>query len=142
MTRDAPASVIVSVDASCSGRRAACAAVLTVGDRIVAERSRWLRNVEGYVLAAEIAAVALAGELVADHEVGGPIVVEVDNPQVPRVLLEGVMPPQAGRIPAELLSAAAAFAATAGVTLRVLPRNATAGLRRADRLASKRLWGR
>jgi hypothetical protein len=113
-----------------------------VDDRVVAERSRLLPKVNGYVLAAEIGAVALGAELVADYEVSEPVIVEVDNPQVPRVLLEGLMPPQAERILPDLLAAATAFAGADGVTIRVMPRNATPGLRRADRLAGKRLWGR
>lgn len=137
-----PPTVVVSADASCSGRRATCAAVLMEGERIVAECSRWLREVDGYVLAAEIGAVALAGELVAAHAAGTPVVVEVDNPQVPRVLLECEEPPQAGRIPADLLSKARAFVCAGDVAMHVLPRNASFGLRRADRLASKRLWRR
>lgn len=134
--------LVVSVDASCSGRKAACAAVGMAGERPVAERSRWLGEVDGYVLAAEIGAVALASDLIADEGLKPPIVIEVDNPEVPRVLLEGAAPRQAGRIPHHLLAKAAALVRTPGVTVRLLPRNSTPGLRRADRLAGKRLWGR
>jgi hypothetical protein len=134
--------VTASVDASCSGRRAACAAVLAVDSRIIAERSRGLPEVDGYALAAEIAAVALAAEMVDAHCPGERVVVEVDNPQVPRVLLDGVEPPQAHRIPKTLRDRAAAFCRSGAVTVRVLARNASPGLRRADRLASRRLWGR
>jgi hypothetical protein len=109
---------------------------------ISAESSRSLPEVEGYVLAAEIGAVALAAELAAGYASDTPIVLELDNPQVPRVLLGEFVPPQAERIPAPLLSAAAAFARRDDVALRVLPRNATRGLRYADQLARKRLWRR
>jgi hypothetical protein len=134
--------VIVSVDASCSGRRAACAAVVAMGDRIIVERSRWLPKAEGYVLAAEIGAIALAADLVAVHALTGPIILETDNPQVPRVLLEGARLPQSDRIPSELVVRAADFVRSHEVNLRVLPRNATCGLHRAHYLARKRLWRR
>jgi hypothetical protein len=113
-----------------------------VGDRVVAERSRSLPGVDGYVLAAEIGAIALAGELVGSHLGGAPVVVEVDNPQVPRVLLEGIEPTQADRIPGELARSATAFVRSGGISLRVMPRNSTPGLRRADRMARRRLWRR
>ena len=54
---------LISVDGACSGKRAACAAVIAVDGRIVAERSRNLPQVDGYVLAAEIAGVVLARDL-------------------------------------------------------------------------------
>lgn len=134
--------VTVSVDASCSGRRAVCAAVVAMDDRIILERSRWLPRVGGYVLAAEIGAVSLAAELVATRALAIPIVLETDNPQVRRVLVEGARLPQSHRIPPELAARAARFVRSGQVVLRVLPRNATRGLRRAHYLARKRLWRR
>jgi len=50
-------AIPLSVDGACSGKKAACAAVLALGDKVVAERSRSVSDVEGYALAAEIAAV-------------------------------------------------------------------------------------
>jgi hypothetical protein len=134
--------VTVSVDASCSGRRAACAAVVAMGDRTIVERSRWLPKVGGYVLAAEIGAISLAAELVATRALTIPIILETDNPQVRRVLVEGARLPQSHRIPPELTARAADFVRSGQVALRVLPRNATRGLRRAHYLARKRLWRR
>ncbi|HSG16743.1 MAG TPA: hypothetical protein VLE70_10550, partial [Anaerolineae bacterium] len=53
----------VSIDGACSGKRAVCAAVVESNGKLVAEGSRHLPQVTGYALAAEIAGVALAGEL-------------------------------------------------------------------------------
>jgi len=132
----------VSVDASCSGRRASCAAVLTTNSRIVAEWSRSLPEVGGYVLAAEIGAIALAAELIAEHAKSAPVIVEIDNPMALRVLLEGLKLPQNHRIPTVLRKRAADLLHSGRVTVRMLPRNSSPGLRRADRVARKRLWRR
>lgn len=132
-------AVLLSVDGACSGKKAACAAVLTIGDRVVAEHSRSVSDVEGYALAAEIAAVGLCSHLLGDLG-DGPVVVEVDNPDVPRVLREGYRPKQFARIPPKVLEAAIAFDRLVNPAYRVLPRNSTPGLRRADRLAGERLW--
>lgn len=131
---------VISVDASCSGKKAACAAVLSVDGHIVAERSEYLRKFDGYVLTAELAAVSLASELAREFPGDGIITIEVDNPDVPRVILEGYRPRQASRIPANILASAAELGRLARIALRVLPRNSTPGLRRADRLAKARLW--
>lgn len=132
-------AILLSVDGACSGRKAACAAVLTVGDKVVAERTRSVSDVEGYALAAEIAAVGLCADLLGDLE-DGSVVVEVDNPDVPRVLREGYRPKQFARIPPKVLEAALAFDRSVTPAYRVLPRNSTPGLLRADRLAGARLW--
>ena len=132
--------LVVSVDGACSGRRCACAAILMCNGRIVAEASQSVPLAGGYVLGAEIAAVALAAQL-ADH--GGDtvaITIETDNPMVPRVIAQGYRPPQSKRIPSRPLAIASAFAQRRGVTFNWLPRNATPGLLRAHRLASRRLW--
>jgi hypothetical protein len=71
---------IVSVDGAFSGRRSTCAAVLSVGSHVVAEASRHLPEVDGYTLAAEIAGVALAGELLAGARGFGRVTIETDNP--------------------------------------------------------------
>ncbi len=134
--------VVISVDGACSGRRCACAARVTRNGRVVAESSRSLPEVDGYVLAAEIAAVALAVGLVADEDAAAMFVVETDNPDVPRVIEQGYRPKQAERIPAGLLASVIDFARTHIVAFERLPRNSTPGLRRAHRLASRRLWQR
>lgn len=134
-------TISVSVDGGCSGWRAACAAVLSVGDRVVVEKSRPVPGAAGYGLAAEIAAVALAAELI--ERIGAadsPLVVEVDNPLVPRVLRGDYRPPGFARIPRRLLLRAQELCWHRQVTFRVLRRNASAGLRRAHRLSSGRLW--
>ncbi len=131
--------ILLSVDGACSGKKAACAAVLTVGGKVVAERSRSVANLESYALAVELAAVGLCARLLGDLD-EGPIVVEVDNPDVPRVLREGYRPKQFARIPPKVLEAAIAFDRSVNPDYRVLPRNSTPGLRRADRLAGERLW--
>jgi hypothetical protein len=138
--RSATGPLIISVDASCSGRRAACAAVATIADRVIATRSRFLADIDGYALAAEIAAVAIGAGLAATLPAGGEIVVEIDNLLVRRVLLEGYFPPQAGRIPDHFLESAQRFANLAEVSFRLLKRNSSPGLRRADALARDRLW--
>lgn len=131
---------LISVDGVCSGKRAACAAVIAVDGRIVAERSRNLPQVDGYVLAAEIAGVVLAGDLLVNIGRSLDLTIETDNPDVPRVIQDGYRPKQASRIPDEMLEEAIGFCDTHRVTFMFLPRNSTPGLRRADRLASKRLW--
>jgi hypothetical protein len=98
-----------------------------------------LPAVDGYVLAAELAGVALAAELGASFPERPDIVVEVDNPLVARIFLEGYRPPQADRIPQHIMQSAEHFARSPGVSIRVLKRNATAGLRRAHALARDRL---
>ena len=133
-------ALVASVDAACSGRRCACAAVLTRNGRVVAEASHSLPSAGGYVLGAEIAAVALAAELAERTGDTGAITIETDNPLVPRVIAQGYRPPQAQRIPPWPLAIASAFAQRPGVTFSAVPRNSTPGLRRAHRLASGRLW--
>jgi hypothetical protein len=131
---------VISIDGACSGKRCACAAVLVRDGRVIAERSRNLPEVDGYVLAAEIAAVALAAQL---GESGGQAVaamIETDNPDVPRVIEQGYRPKQAERIPAGLLAAAAEFVQGRQLRFERLARNSTVGLRHAHRLASLRLW--
>jgi hypothetical protein len=58
------------------------------------------------------------------------------------VIEQGYRPKQAERIPAALLTSVIDFARTHLVTFEQLPRNSTPGLRRAHRLASRRLWQR
>jgi hypothetical protein len=77
--------VIISVDGACSGRRCVCAACATRNGRVIGEGSRSLPEVDGYILAAEIAAMALGVELVADEDAAAMFVVETDNPDMPRV---------------------------------------------------------
>jgi hypothetical protein len=60
--------VVISVDGACSGRRCVCAACATRNGRVIGESSRSLPEVDGYILAAEIAAVALGLELVAGED--------------------------------------------------------------------------
>lgn len=132
--------LVVSVDGACSGRRCACAAILMRNGRAVAEASQSVLSAGGYVLAAEIAAVALAARLARQKGDTVAITIETDNPIVPRVIAQGYRPPQAQRIPSRPLKIASAFAHRCGVTFNWLPRNATPGLRRAHRLASRRLW--
>jgi hypothetical protein len=131
----------ISVDGACSGKRAACAAVLAFDGKIVDEISRALPQVDGYVLAAEIAGVALASELVGDEVAQRELTVEVDNPDVARVIEQEYRPKQFSRIPEPVLKAAIGFWRIHNVRFTVHPRNSTAGLRRAHRLASKCLWG-
>ena len=90
-------------------------------------------------MAAEIAGIGLCSLLLEDKD-KGPIVVEVDNPDVPRILREGYRPKQFARIPPKVVEAAISFDRSIRPSYRVLPRNSTPGLRRADRLAGKRLW--
>lgn len=99
-----------------------------------------MRDIDGYTLAAELAAVVLAADVAEQLDKDETVVVEVDNPDVPRVILEGYRPRQAHRIPPKALDAANEFATAPGVNLRLLPRNSTPGLRRAHRLSSRRLW--
>jgi hypothetical protein len=132
----------LSVDGSCTGRWAACAAVPSIDEEIVDEISRALPQVDGYVLASEIAGVALASELVGEEAAPGELTVEVDNPDVPRVIEDGYRPKQFSRIPGAVSEAAISFRRMHDVCFRVQPRHSTAGLRRAHRLASTRLWGR
>jgi len=130
---------ILSVDGACSGRKAACAAVASQNGKIVAQVSRAVPHAGGYALTAEIAAVALAARLL-DTAGGATIIVEVDNPDVRRVIREGYRLTQFERIPPAVLEAAVAFDRTYRPDYRVLPRNSTPGLRRADRLARAHLW--
>jgi hypothetical protein len=132
--------VIISVDGACSGRRCVCAACATRNGRVIAEVNRSLPDVDGYILAAEIAAVALGVELVAHED--AMFVVETDNPDVPRVIEQGYRPKQAERIPAALLASVIDFVRAHSVAFQQLRRNSTPGLRRAHRLASRRLWQR
>ena len=135
--------IVISVDGGCSGNRSACAAVLAVGDRIVAEKSRTVPHAQGYALAAEIAGVALAAALI-EHVAADdrPVIVQVDNPLVLRVLRGDYRPPGFRRIPHYLLEQAEALCWHPLVQFRVFRRNSTPGLRRAHRLASARLWGK
>lgn len=130
---------ILSVDGACSGKKAACAAVASRDGKIIAQVSRPIPRVEGYSLSAEIAAVGLAARLL-DTLGEEPVIVEVDNPDVPRVIREGYKPKQFRRIPPAVLDAAVAFDRSVEPTYLVLPRNSTPGLRRADRLARAQLW--
>jgi hypothetical protein len=133
---------VISIDGACSGKRCACAAVLVRDGRVIAERSRSLPEVDGYVLAAEIAAVALAAQLV---ESGGQVVaamIETDNPDVPRVVEQGYRLKQVERIPGGLVVAAVEFARTHQLRFERLARNSTVGLRHAHCLASRRLGSR
>jgi len=131
---------VISADGATSGKRAACAAVLSQEGRIIEQRSRYLPDVDGYTLAAEIAGVALAADFFADSAPPQIVTIETDNPDVPRVIQEGYRPPQFSRIPPQLLSRARTYCYLHTVTFEIHPRNGTAGLRRADRLAEKRLW--
>lgn len=133
---------VLSVDGACSGRRATCAAVLSVNGEVVAEASRHLPNVDGYVLAAEIAGVALARELLKPEDDVLQLTVETDNPNVPRVIEGRYRPKQFSRIPTNLLDAAKAVCREHHAEFNVCPRNSTPGLRRADKLASDHLWQR
>jgi hypothetical protein len=132
--------LVASVDGGCSGRRCACAAVVMRNGRVVAEASHNLPSAGGYVLGAEVAAVALAARLIGSDSEAASVIVETDNPIVPRLIQQGYRPPQAQRIPPQPLALAVAFARRRGVTFSWLPRNSTPGLRRAHRLASRRLW--
>jgi tRNA(Ser,Leu) C12 N-acetylase TAN1 len=69
------------------------------------------------------------------------LTVEVDNPDVARVIEQEYRPKQFSRIPEPVLKAAIGFWRIHNVRFTVHPRNSTAGLRRAHRLASKCLWG-
>lgn len=130
---------ILSVDGACSGKKAACAAVASRDGKIVAQVSRSVPHANGYSLTAEIAAVTLAARLIG--AIGdAPVIVETDNPAVPRVIREGYKPTQFHRIPRAILEAAMAFDRTNQPAYRILPRNSTPGLRRADRLAREHLW--
>ena len=131
---------VLSVDGACSGKRAVCAAVVESNGEVVAEGSRHLPQVDGYVLAAEIAGVALAGELLGEEGGAHDVTVETDNPDVPRVVEGRYRPKQYSRIPPALLEAARELCRNHRVTFMLLPRNSTPGLRRADRLAGKHLW--
>lgn len=98
---------------------------------------------EGYVLAAEIAGVALAAALIERADTGDkPVTIEVDNPMVPRVLRGDYRPPGFRRIPQKLLEQAEALCWHPHIQFQVLRRNSTPGLRRAHRLASARLWAK
>lgn len=134
-------TIVFSVDGACSGKKAACAAVAPRDGKIVAQVSRFVRHADGYALAAELAAVGLAARLIdiLDDEA---VVVEVDNPDVLRVIKDGYKPKQFSRIAPGILTAAADFDRLARPTYVVLPRNSTAGLRRADRLARAQIWRR
>ncbi|MCK5276314.1 MAG: hypothetical protein KAR37_16785 [Alphaproteobacteria bacterium] len=98
---------------------------------------------EGYVLAAEIAGVALAAALIERADTGDqPVIIEVDNPMVLRVLRGDYRPPGFRRIPQQLLEQAEALCWHPHVQFRVFLRNSTPGLRHAHRRASARLWGK
>ena len=131
---------VLSVDGACSGKRAVCAAVLQSNGKVVAEGSRHLPQVTGYVLAAEIAGVALGGELLGEEGGAQDVTIETDNPDVPRVVEGRYRPKQYSRIPPALLEAARELCRNHRVTFMLLPRNSTPGLRKADRLAGKHLW--
>lgn len=133
--------VIISTDGAVSGRRAACAAVIALDGRLLAEESRALSHLQGYALAAEVAGVALAARL-AERLLEGDaaVTLEVDNPGVPSVIVGTYRPPGMHRIPADDLTRARRFCRRHHVIFKVLPRNSTPGLRRADRLAGQRLW--
>jgi len=135
-----PDKYVLSVDGACSGKRAACAAVLLTNGGVVRECSRNLPEVDGYVLAAEIAGVALANELVGGEGTPFDLSIEIDNPDVPRVIEQSYHPKQFCRIPKAILEAAIGFCHMHNTRFCVMPRNSTRGLRRADHLASKRLW--
>ena len=135
-------ALVISVDGACSGRRCACAAVLMRNGRVIAESSRSLPEAGGYILAAEIAGVALAARLVEWCDENVTVIIETDNPDVPRVIEQGYRPLQAHRIPPHPLDMAVEFARKYRVAFSLLPRNTTSGLRRAHRLASHRLWAR
>ncbi len=130
----------VSIDGACSGKRAVCAAVVESNGKLVAEGSRHLPQVTGYALAAEIAGVALAGELLGPEGGAHDVTIETDNPDVPRVVEGRFRPKQYSRIPPALLAAAREVCRNHRVTFKLLPRNSTPGLQRADRLARKHLW--
>jgi len=132
-------AIVISVDGACSGRRCACAAVITQNGRVIAEGSRNLPEAGGYVLGAEVAGVSLAAHLLGavDYAL---LIVETDNPDVPRVIERGYRPRQAARLPARPLAEAIDFAQRHQVAFRLVPRNSTPGLRRAHRLANRHLW--
>lgn len=130
---------ILSVDGACSRRNAACAAVASRDGKVITQIDRFVPHAGGYALAAEIAAVALAARLADAFDNARPVV-EVDNPDVPRVIREGYRPTQFQRIPPEVLGDAIAFDRSFKPVYRVRLRNSTPGLRRADRLARARLW--
>lgn len=133
--------LVISTDGAVSGRRAACAAVIATDGRVIVEAARSLRGLQGYALAAEVAAVALAARLAEGVlEAGEAVTLELDNPSVPRVIDGSYRPPRLQRIPRDALATARAFCDRYRVTFRVRRRNATWGLRRADRLAGQRLW--
>jgi hypothetical protein len=132
--------LVISVDGACSGRRCACGAVAMQNGRVIAEGSRNVPEAGGYVLAAEIAGVALAARLLRSGDACATIVVETDNQDVSRVIERGFRPRQAARLPARVLAEAVAFARRYQPTFKLLPRSSTPGLRRADRLASRHLW--
>ena len=135
--------IVISTDGACSGRRAACAAVLTIDGRVVEKKSRTVPHVQGYALAAEIAGVALAAALIERAvATDSPVTVEVDNPLVPRVLRGDYRPPGFRRIPRHVRESAEALCWRKSIRFSVLRRNSTPGLRRAHRLASVRLWGK
>lgn len=133
---------ILSIDGACSGKRAACAAVLSIDGTIVAEASRSLPEVDGYVLAAEIAGVALGKALLGRETDLHEVIIETDNPDVPRVIEGDHRPKQFTRIPPAVLEAARQLRGSYRVIFTLLPRNSTPGLRKADRLASDCLWRR
>jgi hypothetical protein len=73
--------MVISIDGACSGKRA-LAPPSSVNGNVVAEASRALPDVDGYVLAAEIAGLALACELFGER-CAREMKIEVDNPDVP-----------------------------------------------------------
>jgi len=133
--------VLISTDGAVSGRRAACAAVIAMNSRLMAEDSRALSGLQGYALGAEVAGVALAAQLASRVLEGDEAVtLEIDNPSVPSVIDGSYRPPGLHRIPPDALKTARDFCGRHRVIFKVLPRNSTPGLRRADRLAGQRMW--
>ena len=110
--------------------------------KIVAEGSRYLPELDDYVLAAEIAGVALAGGLIDREKSPQQVIIETDNPDVARVVEGHYRPKQVSRIPPGILDAARRLCTAHRVTFKLLPRNSTPGLRKANKLASDRLWKR
>jgi hypothetical protein len=135
--------IVVSSDGAVSGQRAACAAVVTIGGRVLAQGSRSIAHGQGYTLGAEIAGVALGARLAEALLVEDqPVIFEVDNPSVPAVIAGRYQPPGFRRIPAAALAAARDFCIRYPVTMHVRPRKSTPGLALADQLGGQRLWGR
>ena len=100
-----------------------------------------MRHAQRYALAAEISAVALAGDLANGVlKPGDMVTLEVGNLGVPGVIDGSYRPPGFARIPKGALEVARRFCRTHKVKLQVQPRRSTPGLRRADSRACQRLW--